>query len=66
MCPRYPSSQGNGLMGSWHEFEPGTVEDPTSRGSRCTLNMSRLEHPPVGMVWKLGEGDATTGDMFVT
>ncbi|GFV72958.1 hypothetical protein TNCV_1329661 [Trichonephila clavipes] len=38
------------------EFRPGTVEDPPCRTGRCTLNMSRLERPPVGLVWNQGEG----------
>ncbi|GFU66474.1 uncharacterized protein TNCV_3807171 [Trichonephila clavipes] len=25
-------------------------------GQRCTLNLSRAETPPVGVVWQLGEG----------
>ncbi|GFT70257.1 hypothetical protein TNCV_3457011 [Trichonephila clavipes] len=43
---------------SWlvcHEFDPGTAKDPPCRGSRCTLNISRFKHSPVGVVWKLGE-----------
>ncbi|GFY30601.1 hypothetical protein TNCV_3117631 [Trichonephila clavipes] len=30
-----------------HEFEPSTAEDSLFRGGRCTLNMSRLKHPPI-------------------
>ncbi|GFX23258.1 hypothetical protein TNCV_4560401 [Trichonephila clavipes] len=44
-------------MVSWlvyHKFEPGTAEDPPIRG-RCMLDMSRLTHPPISEVWKLGE-----------
>ncbi|GFU54322.1 hypothetical protein TNCV_576941 [Trichonephila clavipes] len=32
------------------EFEPNAVEDSSCRGSRCTLNLSRLKRPPVGVV----------------
>ncbi|GFV57102.1 hypothetical protein TNCV_3530511 [Trichonephila clavipes] len=31
-------------------------QDPPYRGGRCTLNMSRLKHPPVVVVSKLGGG----------
>ncbi|GFV53139.1 hypothetical protein TNCV_4954251 [Trichonephila clavipes] len=37
-----------------HEFEPSTAEDPPYRKGRCTLNMSRLKRPPVGMVKERG------------
>ncbi|GFX32675.1 hypothetical protein TNCV_888131 [Trichonephila clavipes] len=43
---------------SWlmcHEFEPSAAEDLPCRGGRCSLNLSRLKRPPVGVVWKLGE-----------
>ncbi|GFU66953.1 hypothetical protein TNCV_4296051 [Trichonephila clavipes] len=33
-----------------HEFEPSSAEDPPCRGGRCTLNLSRLKHPPAGVV----------------
>ncbi|GFV72626.1 hypothetical protein TNCV_2602331 [Trichonephila clavipes] len=39
-----------------HEFGLWTAEDPICRGGRCTLNMSRFKRPPLGVVWKLGEG----------
>ncbi|GFW75670.1 hypothetical protein TNCV_4428531 [Trichonephila clavipes] len=39
-----------------HKFEPSTAEDPQCRGSRCTLNMSKLKRPPVVVVRKLEEG----------
>ncbi|GFX85763.1 hypothetical protein TNCV_2471651 [Trichonephila clavipes] len=48
---------------SWlacHEF------DPPCTGSRCTLNMSRFECPPISRVWKIGEGDERLGVIFVT
>ncbi|GFW73644.1 HTH_Tnp_Tc3_2 domain-containing protein [Trichonephila clavipes] len=52
---------------SWfacHELEPSTDENPQCRGERCTLNMSRLNRPPDGVVWKLGEKEivGTSGD----
>ncbi|GFW12548.1 hypothetical protein TNCV_818001 [Trichonephila clavipes] len=36
------------------------------RGGRCPLNMSRLKRPPVGVVWKLREGGASSGVVLVT
>ncbi|GFW96510.1 hypothetical protein TNCV_2845671 [Trichonephila clavipes] len=45
-------------MDSWlvcPEFEPSTAEDPQCRGGQSTLNMSRLERPPVAVVKKLRE-----------
>ncbi|GFY08353.1 hypothetical protein TNCV_1357591 [Trichonephila clavipes] len=39
-----------------HELEPSTAEDPTCRRGRCSLNISWLEPPQVGVVGKLGEG----------
>ncbi|GFV20350.1 transposable element Tc3 transposase [Trichonephila clavipes] len=38
------------------EFKPCTTEYRPCRGGRCTLKMSRLKRPPVGVVFKLGEG----------
>ncbi|GFV33423.1 hypothetical protein TNCV_758471 [Trichonephila clavipes] len=38
---------------AYQEFEPGTTKDPPCRRGRCTLNMSRLKRPPVGVVWKI-------------
>ncbi|GFX41472.1 hypothetical protein TNCV_3490121 [Trichonephila clavipes] len=43
------------LWPACHEIEPSTPEDPPCKEGRCTLNMLRLKHPPVGVVWKLGE-----------
>ncbi|GFV69988.1 hypothetical protein TNCV_463271 [Trichonephila clavipes] len=40
---------------AYHEFEPSTTEDWPCRGNRCTLNMSRLKRPLVGVVLKLEE-----------
>ncbi|GFW78846.1 hypothetical protein TNCV_2058671 [Trichonephila clavipes] len=40
------------VMDSWsacHEFEPCAAEDPPYRGGRCTLNISRLKCPLVGV-----------------
>ncbi|GFV19162.1 hypothetical protein TNCV_3223801 [Trichonephila clavipes] len=42
-----------------HEFEPSTAEDPPCRGGQCTLNLSRIKCPPVGVQWKLGEVGAS-------
>ncbi|GFT17346.1 hypothetical protein TNCV_4806341 [Trichonephila clavipes] len=39
-----------------HEFEHSTIEDLPCRGGRCPLNKSMFKRPPVGTVWKLGEG----------
>ncbi|GFU12189.1 hypothetical protein TNCV_1212261 [Trichonephila clavipes] len=47
---------------SWpacHEFESSTSEEPPCRGGRCTLNMSRLNCPPIGVEvrrWGAGSG----------
>ncbi|GFX02821.1 hypothetical protein TNCV_4438031 [Trichonephila clavipes] len=38
------------------EFEYCSAEEPSCRGDRCKFNMSRLKHPPVGVVWNLGKG----------
>ncbi|GFX30951.1 hypothetical protein TNCV_4146591 [Trichonephila clavipes] len=35
-----------------HELEPSATEDLPCTESRCTLNLSRLKRPCVGMVWK--------------
>ncbi|GFV45863.1 hypothetical protein TNCV_2322231 [Trichonephila clavipes] len=46
-------------MDSWptrHEFELSIAEDPPCRGGQHTLNMSRVKHSPVGVVWKLEKG----------
>ncbi|GFV92320.1 hypothetical protein TNCV_3949301 [Trichonephila clavipes] len=54
---------GRGSPDSWtacHEFEPSTADDPPCRGSRCELNVSRLKCPPVGVMWKLGQGVASS------
>ncbi|GFU61697.1 hypothetical protein TNCV_4611761 [Trichonephila clavipes] len=45
----------------YYEFEPSTAEDPTCRGDDKILNPSKLKRPPVGGVWNLGEGDASSG-----
>ncbi|GFX77188.1 hexokinase-1 [Trichonephila clavipes] len=34
-----------------HVFESCTAEDPPCRGGQCSLNISRLKHPPIGVVW---------------
>ncbi|GFV73425.1 hypothetical protein TNCV_3389411 [Trichonephila clavipes] len=66
--PGIPSACGNlvvKITSSWpacHEFEPSTAEDPQWR--RCTLNLSRLKRPPVGILGKLGE--ASSGVVLVT
>ncbi|GFU97935.1 hypothetical protein TNCV_166841, partial [Trichonephila clavipes] len=46
---------------SWpqcHELELSTAEDLPCRGGRCSLNLSKLKlgAPPIGVLWKLGEG----------
>ncbi|GFW91078.1 hypothetical protein TNCV_1759521 [Trichonephila clavipes] len=48
--------------------EPSTAEDTSSRGGRCTLNMSKLEHPrlPVGVLCNLGEKCASSVVILVT
>ncbi|GFU97811.1 uncharacterized protein TNCV_2532831 [Trichonephila clavipes] len=33
-----------------------TPEDLPCRGGRCTLNPLKLKRPPIGVMWKLGEG----------
>ncbi|GFT47059.1 hypothetical protein TNCV_3747191 [Trichonephila clavipes] len=56
------------VMDSWpacHEFESSTAEDPP-RLRRCTLNLSKLKRPSVGMLWKLEEGGASSGVVLVT
>ncbi|GFX46169.1 uncharacterized protein TNCV_2298181 [Trichonephila clavipes] len=40
------------------KFEPGAAEDPPYKGGCCKLNLSGLKRPPIGLVWKLGEGVA--------
>ncbi|GFX38051.1 hypothetical protein TNCV_3836501 [Trichonephila clavipes] len=40
-----------------HEFKP-SIKDSPCREKRCLLNILRLKRPPVGVVWKLGEGSA--------
>ncbi|GFW97886.1 hypothetical protein TNCV_1426491 [Trichonephila clavipes] len=57
--PRKQSGHGSlvvKLTNSWpacQEFEPGTAEEPLRREeNRCTLTLSRLKHPFVGVVWK--------------
>ncbi|GFS64688.1 hypothetical protein TNCV_4684851 [Trichonephila clavipes] len=37
-----------------------------TEGSRYTLNMTRLKHPPVGVTWKLKDGGASSGVILVT
>ncbi|GFV94568.1 hypothetical protein TNCV_3826351 [Trichonephila clavipes] len=44
---------------SWlacHEFEPSTADDLLCREDRCNLTLSRLKSPPIGVMWKFGEG----------
>ncbi|GFU14346.1 hypothetical protein TNCV_2916141 [Trichonephila clavipes] len=48
------------ITDSWlacHEFESSTAEGLRVRGW-CTLNLWKLKRPHVGVVGKLGEGDA--------
>ncbi|GFX08638.1 hypothetical protein TNCV_4171371 [Trichonephila clavipes] len=45
-------------MDSWpacNEFAPSPTDGLLRRGGRCTLNLLRLKHPPVGTMRKLGE-----------
>ncbi|GFV43584.1 hypothetical protein TNCV_1613581 [Trichonephila clavipes] len=52
---------------SWltcHELEPSTSEDPPCKGDHCLLNLSRL-YPTVHVMWKLGEGDTSSGIVLV-
>ncbi|GFW25546.1 hypothetical protein TNCV_1308071 [Trichonephila clavipes] len=51
--------KGADLWQACHESEASTAEDPPCRGGRCSLNISRLKHPSVGVVWKLGEEAAS-------
>ncbi|GFV30867.1 hypothetical protein TNCV_4013011 [Trichonephila clavipes] len=56
-------------MDSWiafNEFQPNTAEDMSCRWGRCTLNLSRLKRPPMGVVWKLGERMASSGIVIFT
>ncbi|GFX66964.1 hypothetical protein TNCV_4180891 [Trichonephila clavipes] len=42
------------LTDSWiscYEFEPCADKDSPCRGGRCTLNMSKFKHRPVGVMW---------------
>ncbi|GFW48383.1 hypothetical protein TNCV_1109461 [Trichonephila clavipes] len=52
---------------SWlacHKFEPNTTEDPPCSGAMHVKSRD-LKRPPVGVVWKLGEG-ASLGVVLVT
>ncbi|GFT18298.1 hypothetical protein TNCV_711031 [Trichonephila clavipes] len=53
------------LRQACHEFKPVPLNTPYREG-HCRLNLSRLKHPSVGVVRKLGEGDASSGVVFVT
>ncbi|GFT25409.1 hypothetical protein TNCV_182361 [Trichonephila clavipes] len=48
-----PTHEGSSVARSrWlacYEFETGTSEDPSYRGRRCTLNMSRRKRPSIGV-----------------
>ncbi|GFX19613.1 hypothetical protein TNCV_2075211 [Trichonephila clavipes] len=40
--------------------QPNTIKDPPCR-QRCTQICRELKRPPVGVVWELGEGGASSG-----
>ncbi|GFU19577.1 hypothetical protein TNCV_21511 [Trichonephila clavipes] len=44
---------------TYHDFEPSAAEDQPCGGDRCALNLLRLKHPPIGVVWNFGEGVPT-------
>ncbi|GFX82240.1 hypothetical protein TNCV_33481 [Trichonephila clavipes] len=53
--PRGRSSLVVKIKDQWlacYEFEPSTSKDPSCRGGRCTLNLSRFKLPPIDLVWK--------------
>ncbi|GFX98424.1 hypothetical protein TNCV_4001931 [Trichonephila clavipes] len=43
---QWSRSRGQSVTG----LSPGATEDPPCRVGRCTLNLSRLKHPSVGVV----------------
>ncbi|GFX85296.1 hypothetical protein TNCV_2675711 [Trichonephila clavipes] len=46
------------ITDSWqacHKFEPSIAEE-----------LSKLKYPPIGVLWKLGEEDASSGFVLVT
>ncbi|GFY03388.1 hypothetical protein TNCV_1173461 [Trichonephila clavipes] len=52
------------VVDSWlayHKLESNAAEDPSCTGDQCMLNLSRFKYPLVGVVWKLGKGDAILG-----
>ncbi|GFS53595.1 hypothetical protein TNCV_730451 [Trichonephila clavipes] len=58
MAIRRPWSRKAKVKDSWqcHGFKPSTAEDPPCRGGLCSLNMSRIKHPPVGVEVRSGWG----------
>ncbi|GFY19762.1 transposable element Tcb1 transposase [Trichonephila clavipes] len=58
------SSLVSKVTDSWlacHEFEPSNNKDPPCKEGHCTLNLSMLKRPPVGVAWKLGEEEFQLG-----
>ncbi|GFV66970.1 hypothetical protein TNCV_356561 [Trichonephila clavipes] len=50
----------------WRAMSSSPVPLKTRRvGKRCTLHLSRLKHPPVGEVWKLGKRGVSSDVFFV-
>ncbi|GFY04386.1 hypothetical protein TNCV_4414741 [Trichonephila clavipes] len=49
-----------------NKFEPCTAEKPPCRGGRCTSNLPRLKSPHYDVMWKYGEGGASSGVILVT
>ncbi|GFW97509.1 hypothetical protein TNCV_4991841 [Trichonephila clavipes] len=48
-----------------HEFKPSTVEEPPCREEGCcSLNLSKLKPPPVGV--EVRKGNAISGVVLIT
>ncbi|GFV88787.1 uncharacterized protein TNCV_3355391 [Trichonephila clavipes] len=48
------------------EFQPSTAEDTPSRGNQCTLNMSNLRRPLVGVKIRRGKNRWNAGILTIT
>ncbi|GFS95159.1 hypothetical protein TNCV_2705051 [Trichonephila clavipes] len=61
------SVANNPLVAEQCDFDEHSLatEDPLCRDGRCTVNLSRLIRPPVGVVWKLGERGVGSGVVLV-
>ncbi|GBM90872.1 hypothetical protein AVEN_182873-1 [Araneus ventricosus] len=46
-------------------FQTSSMVDPSCIWIRFPLNLSRVERPPVGLVWKLGGEGAALGILLV-